>query len=252
MNAIERKQEILKILKNKEHVDVEELTKLFSVSKVTIRNDLDELGSRGLLVRTHGGAIASERSSFIRIFTETLTEYTKEKELIAKAASALIQDGDSLIIDNGSTTVHLAKFLANRRLTVATGSMLAIRELMNEESVDLIILGGMLRRYSMGTIGPMTRNCLEQFRASWLFMGASAISITDGISSSNLVEAETKQLMIRSAEKICLLADSSKFHAKAFGKVCDWSSIDYFITDKLDDKTRTVLESHGVRVIIPS
>ena len=250
MTSIERKKEIIRLIQANERVEVEELTKLFGVSKVTIRSDLDNLETRGLLVRTHGGAISPEKQNLIRFYNNTMNEFTEEKERIAKAASLLLTPGETLIIDNGSTTAHLAKYLSGKNLTVATGSLWAINELSKDDSVELIVLGGILRRYSMGTIGSLTRACLEQFHADWLFMGASSISMENGIWSSNLIESDSKQLMIRSASKVCLIADKSKMEKQAFGKICDWSDIDYFVTDYLDQKDKEKLDSLGVQVII--
>ncbi len=248
-NSFERKQEILDLLNSKESVSVEELASLFSVTKVTIRTDLDELASKGLIVRTHGGASAPENKAIARIFTTTIKENAEEKKWIAAEAAKLISPGDSIIIDNGSTTVHLTKHLKGKEVTVATGSLLAINELMNEEPVELIVLGGMLRRFSMGTIGPMTRTCLEQFHANWLFLGATAVSAKDGITCSNLVEAETKKLMIETADKVCLMVDSSKFSQKAFGRICSWKDIDILITDRISDEDYAAISSHGAKII---
>ena len=196
MNSAERKREILKILSQKESVGVEELAELFGVSRVTVRSDLDSLGSKGLLVRTHGGALSSENRNLIRMFSDTIAEKAEEKSRIAQAAAAFLHDGDTVIIDNGSTVMHVAEYLKDRNITVITGSLLAINELMKEESVELIILSGILRRYSMGAIGPLTCSTLGEIHADILFLGASAIS-EDGVWSSNLVEADTKKCMIR-------------------------------------------------------
>lgn len=249
MNGAERKKEILRILSQQESVDVEELTKLFGVSKVTVRADLDALEAKGLLIRTHGGALSAENKKFIRIFTDTLGEEAEEKERIAKSASSLISDGATVIIDTGSTTVHIAKYLRNRDITAVTGSLLVINELMNDESVELVVLSGTLRRYSMGAIGPLTKNTLEQIHADMLFLGASALA-EDGIWSSNLVEADTKKSMIKAADKICLLADGKKFSMSGLGKVAKWNEIDYFVTDSISDEMKKKLEESGVKVIL--
>ncbi len=251
MNGVERKKEILRLLSQQESVEVEELTKLFGVSKVTIRSDLDALEAKGLLIRTHGGALSAENQKLIRIFTDTMTEEAEEKERIAAAASAFIHDGHTVIIDSGSTAVHIAKYLHGRSITAVTGSLLAMNALMNDESVELIILPGMLRRYSMGAIGPLTNAALEQIHADILFMGASAVT-ADGIWSSNLVEADTKRSMIKAADKVCLLADSKKFSLRGLGKVAPWSDIDYFISDSVPAEMRKKLEDAGVKVIIAS
>ena len=238
LNSIERKQEIMKLLSTRESLDVEELATLFGVSKVTVRTDLDAMAERGLLVRTHGGAMSPEKQNLIRLISKTSSEYQDEKEKIAKAASQLIANGDAIILDNGSTTLHLAKYLSQKNLTVATGSIPAIQELMNDNTIDLIIIGGTVRRYSLGAIGPLAKACLGLLKTNWLFMGASALSI------------ETKQIMIKSADKVCLMADSKKMGASSFGKVCGWDQVDYFITDSIEDEARKTIEEQGVTIIV--
>ena len=123
MNGVERKKEILRILSQKESVDVDELTRIFGVSKVTVRSDLDSLEAKGLLIRTHGGALSAENQKLIRIFTDTMTEEAEEKERIARTASSLVHDGDTVIIDTGSTTVHIAKYLRGKNITAVTSSL---------------------------------------------------------------------------------------------------------------------------------
>lgn len=250
LNSIERKQEIMKLLSTRESLDVEELATLFGVSKVTVRTDLDAMAERGLLVRTHGGAMSPEKQNLIRLISKTSSEYKDEKEKIAKAASQLIGNGDAIILDNGSTTLHLAKYLSQKNLTVATGSIPVIQELMNDNTIDLLIIGGTVRRYSLGAIGPLAKACLGLLKTNWLFMGASALSVEEGVLCTNLIEAETKQFMIKSADKVCLMADSKKMGASSFGKVCGWDQVDYFITDGIDDEARKTIEEQGVTVII--
>ena len=248
MNAVERKREILRLLGQKESVGVDELTGLFGVSRVTVRADLDDLAGRGLLIRTHGGALSPENRSLIRMFTDTMAESADEKEDIAERAASLINDGDTVLIDSGSTTLHIVKYLKDRNITAVTGSLLAMNELMGEESVELVMLPGTLRRYSMGAIGPLTKSTLEQIHADILFLGASAVS-ESGVWSSNLVEADTKKSMMKASGKVCLLADSKKFSMKGLGRIASWEDIDYFITDSIDEALRSAIEECGTEVM---
>lgn len=250
LSSVERKSEILGILSLKESVDVEELAEHFRVSRVTIRNDLDALAEKGMLVRTHGGAIVAERKNFIRFISKTVKENSSEKDRIAREAVSLIKDGDTILLDSGSTTLNVPKYLSSSTLTVVTDSLIAAQELSDYEGIDLVVLGGMLRRSSMNLIGPMTKNCLEAINARWFLMGATAVSIEQGISTTNLVEAEVKQMMIHSADKVCLLADSSKMGKTSFGKVCDWNQIDYYITDSISDEDLAALTAKGVTVLV--
>ncbi len=250
LNSIERKQEIMKLLSTRDSLDVEELANLFGVSKVTVRTDLDSMAEKGLLVRTHGGAMSQEKQNLIRLISKTSNDCQDEKERIARAASQLINNGETIILDSGSTTLHLVKYLSQRNLTVATGSLPASQELMNDSTVELIMIGGMVRRYSLGAIGPLAKACLELLKSNWLFMGAAALSVEEGVLSTNLIEAETKQMMIKSAEKVCVLADSKKLGGSCFGKVCSWDKVDYLITDSIDDEAKKAIEAHDVKIII--
>lgn len=249
MNAVERKRHIVELLEKKESVEVAELTRLFSVSKVTARSDLDDLESRGLLVRTHGGAVAAERRDLVRLISHTINEHSDKKKKIGALAAALVKPGQNIIVDSGSTTIHLAQHIAGMPLTVITNSLLVIQRLMNAEQTELIIAGGVLRRQSMAIMGAAARRGFEQLHADLLFLGAAGFSLGQGITCSNLIEADTKQAMIRSASKVCLLVDSTKLERLALAKICDWDSIDILITDKIDTAAQAQLEALGVQVI---
>ena len=148
MNPAARKKEIISLLEQAGSVQVADLARTLKVSKVTIRSDLDEMGQRGLLVRTHGGAITAERQGSSRFVSVTINEYADEKKAIAKIAASLVKGGQSIIIDNGSTTVHVAPFVSELPITVMTSSLLVVQQLMHAEKVDLLMAGGILRRPS--------------------------------------------------------------------------------------------------------
>jgi DeoR/GlpR family transcriptional regulator of sugar metabolism len=228
---------------------VPDLATELQVSKVTIRTDLDEMAEKGLLVRTHGGAIPAEKQGSSRFIEQTLHEYTEEKKAIARLASTFVKPGQSIIIDNGSTTVHLAPFVADLAITVSTSSLLVMQELMHAEKVDLLMAGGILRRPSMGLMGNFSKEFYRNIHADWCFLGASGYSSKYGVFGTNLIEADTKQTMIQSASKVCLLVDSSKMEHLSLAKVCDWSSIHYMITDRISPEARTEIESHGVKIL---
>ena len=250
MNSLERKLKILKLLKESDFLDVNNLTKLFGVSKVTIRGDLDDLERKGMLIRTHGGAMLPENQDLIRRLSHTLEERREEKAAICRSALDLIMDGMNVIIDSGSTTVHLARMLATWRVSVITNSVLVIQELMNSPSVELFVSGGILRKPSMSLIGATASFMFEQLHADILFLGAAGFSIDKGLSGINIIEAETKRQMIKNSSTVCLLADSSKREKMFLAHVCGWDSIDYFITDYLEDADLTRLSEQGVKVVI--
>ncbi|UCF99722.1 MAG: DeoR/GlpR transcriptional regulator [Spirochaetaceae bacterium] len=238
----------MKLLEEKGKVNINRLAEEFQVTKVTIRSDIDSLETRGLLVRTHGGAVLPENHHRVRRITQTLQERRKEKEGIALVARTLIEPGSTVLIDSGSTTAILARNLKSMRLTVVTNSVLVLQELVGSETVKLLVCGGVLRKSDMALIGEIARSFYEQLNTDIVFLGANGYSVEKGISCANLIEAQTKQHMIKSAQKVCLLADSSKQNRVALAHVCDWEDIDILVTDSLSSADREALAGYGVEV----
>ncbi len=238
----------MEVLQERDYVTVEELSKVLNVSAVTIRTDLTALEKQCLLLRTHGGAMKTEKRA-TRLISTTMTEYEKEKRAIAKAASRFITEGSTIIIDSGSTTIRMLDYVQDKGITVVTNSILAIDKLKDDESVELFTLGGKIRRASMAAIGPMANATIAMVNADVYFMGATAYN-AQTITSTNMTEAELKKSMMQAAEKTVFLADSSKFGKKAFSTVCDWDSIDVFVTDHIDDSFKAFLEQKGIEVIL--
>lgn len=248
MDINARRQEILNILSQKDYATVEEFSRVLSVSAVTIRTDLSSLEEEGLLIRTHGGAMKSERKRDPRQIADTISENLEEKKAVARRASSLIKEGSTIIIDSGSTAIHLLDYIADKNITVVTNSILAMEKLKDEESVSVVFLGGNLRRESMGTIGPIANEAVKAMNVDLYFMGAAAYT-KETISSSDLVESEVKKNMMHSSDKVVFLADSSKFGKKAFSTICSWRDIDTFVTDTIDEEFRRELEERGVEVL---
>ncbi len=250
MNAVKRKIKILDVLKEKESIDVETLTTLFGISKVTARGDLDDLHKKGLVIRTHGGAMLPENLNLVRVLSNTLKEHENEKYAICKEALSFIHPDMNIIIDSGSTTIHLAKLVHSIPLSVITNSVLVLTELMNSEQVELFVAGGVLRKASLSLMGDPSSYFFSQIHADVLFLGSSGFSIDKGVSCTNIIEAQTKKQMIEHASKVVLLADSSKLEKMFIAHVCDWEKIDYFITDSMSEENKRILEQRGVSIII--
>lgn len=246
MNLSERHNEIKRILSQKNYATVDELSEELNVSKVTIRTDLSTLEQKGILSRIHGGAMIAEVTP--RLISDSLTENEDEKKHIGIAAAKLIRDDSVIILDSGSTTLRVAEALCGRSITVITNSMPVLEAVMNNENTEILFLGGSFRRNFMACTGPITRSAISHVHADYYFMGGG---YTDkGIYCSNLVEAETKQAMMKSTNRVCFVADSHKRGKAYFAHVTDWAGVDYFITDYIDEEFRLVLENKGVTVII--
>jgi DeoR/GlpR family transcriptional regulator of sugar metabolism len=251
MRAYERKLRIMKLLQSKGQVNINQLAEVLGVSRVSVRSDLDALETRGLLVRTHGGAVLPENRDLVRQISRTVHEMEAEKEAIGRLAAGLVEAGSTVLIDAGSTTAVLARFLRDKRLTVITNSIPVLQQLIGAESIELLVSGGALRRPDLALIGEVARSFYEQVHADILFLGATGFSPGKGVSCANLIEAQTKKHMLKSAERVCLLADSSKLGKNALAQVCGWEDIDVLVTDHLGSQDRAALTLHGVEIITP-
>jgi len=252
----ERRESIVEFLKKEGKIRVEELADRLKVSQVTIRKDLDVLEKRGLLERSHGSAVFSQQSRFNIAFLEKLQMQASAKELIAQAAAGYIHEGDSIILDSGTTTLSLAKALVGkfRSLFVITNSVPAALEL-TEAGYELLLVGGQVRNHSMALIGPMGLKNLENFHVDRAFMGTSGITLSHGYSTPDSLDAQMKQAMIRIADKAYVLTDSSKFGHNCMVSFARCSDIHLTLTDSgLPQKVFKEFKQHGIdiRVVGPN
>ncbi|MGL6129713.1 transcriptional regulator [Chryseobacterium artocarpi] len=248
---IPRHDEILKELDEKGHILVQDLCEKLNVSSVTIRKDLNYLESLGLLFRNHGGASKQVRYAYEKNVVEKESINVEAKQAIAKAALPLIQENDSIILASGTTMHYLARMLMGfGPLTVLTSSLRVAIELCNNPNINVIQLGGEVRKSSTSIVGSISEGILKQFSCNKLFLGVDGIDLEFGISTSNAAEAHLNQVMMECADQTVVLADSSKLNKKGFGKIASLDRVDYLITDNgisLEDQIG--LEEVGVNVI---
>ncbi len=232
MRTEERRTAILELLERQNTVQVEELSRQFEVSLVTIRKDLTDLESRGLLRRTHGGATPAHKSLWNPSFREKLHLHDASKDAIAHAALAHIEDGDTLILDAGSTTLQLARKLRGRfqSLFVLTNSMPIALEL-SDTPFEVLVLGGQMRHHSMALIGPASAFVLEAYHADKAFIGATGVSLAQGYTTPNPFEAQTKSAMVRAADRVFALVDSSKLGRATLASFAPLEDVEVLITD---------------------
>lgn len=228
----ERKSMILSLIEQRTRVDVQELCDLFQVSESTVRRDLREMEEAGLLKRTHGGAISLKTVNFEPSFLEKEISFQSEKRAIAKKAMEFIREGDTVLLDAGTTTYYLIKELtAFSRLTVVTNSLILPQDLNLHPGLDIMILGGLVRPGVLSLVGPFADKCLDIIKVDKVFIATNGIDLKEGLTTPNLLEADIKQKMIRRADEVILLADSSKFKQVSFTKFADLKDIDICITD---------------------
>lgn len=231
MFAEERKREIQKLLQAQGKVKTLALAELFEVSEPTIRRDINEMEEQGLLIRTHGGAIALDTAEKEPSFVEKSDRLQKEKEQIGRIAAAMIHDGDTVVMDTGTTTLMIARHMQAENVTVVTNSLDIAYELENKPNVEILITGGVIRWNTRAMVGPVADSALDRFRVDLAFIGANAVSIENGITTPNVGEADIKRKMIRVARKTFLVLDHTKFDRTTFSRIADLSEISGIITD---------------------
>lgn len=248
-----RRSAILQILKQNSNVSVAELSRQFKVSEVTIRKDLNILKERNLLVRTRGGAIMhSQRAQDddMNIRLKRLTHY-REKQAIGKAAAEMIKDGDTIIIDSGTTALQVACNLHKfRNLTVLTNALNVAQEVLSYKRFNVILLGGNIRNASESVVGALAESNLKMFYCDKLFLGVDSFSVENGLSTPSIEEANINQIMISRSQKVIAVFDSSKVNKRALAFITKLDNIDAVVTDDgMDRAMRTQLKSMNIDVI---
>ena len=227
-----RQAEIRKRFDERPGVTVADLAREFDVSEMTIRRDLNALEAKTHIQRTHGGAVLTERMMLEFDYRERRDHNRAAKRAIAVAARALIQPGQRLILDTGTTTLEVASLLTDgENLTVITPSLAVASELQHAAGVEVILLGGVIRRGSPDLTGPVTEHCLELFAADLAIQGADGIGIDGTIYNSDLRLARVDMLMRRTAKRSCVIADHSKIGVTALARCGSLTDVDIFITD---------------------
>lgn len=251
-NSTTRHELILNKLQENGRVMIEELSKLTGVSGVTIRKDLKLLEEKSLLFPTKGGASINNPYTIERPINEKEFIHAAEKECIAKSALSVIGENDSIIIGSGTTVFALARLLhPSKQLTVVTPAVKVTLEICHRPNVQILQLGGLIRPNSSSVAGIYAEQILEQMSCGIFFMGVDGIDLDFGISISNLAETSLDQKMIASAQRVVVLADSSKFGRRGLGRVCDFDQIQYIITDNgVNTGIVKQIEGKGVKVII--
>jgi DeoR family transcriptional regulator of aga operon len=254
MNITERHQSILQQLQEKARVDIQELSELLQVSGVTIRKDLKLLEERNLLFRTKGGASIDNPYASEKPINEKEFINVEQKKKIARAALQLTTQTDSIIIGSGTTVYELSRYLSpSKHLIVITPALKVALELYNKPNVEVLQLGGLIHRSSASAAGSFAELILEHISCDILFLGADGIDLDFGISITNINEASLNQKMINIAQKVVIMADSSKFGKRGLGRICSLDLIQYIITDGgVDDETVKLVEERGIKVIIAS
>ena len=249
-----RHKYILERLNKEGEIRVSDLCEALGVSPVTLRKDMKQLEERKLLFRTHG-SINLLNPYMTRDINVSEKEFimVDEKRRIAQRASTLVQENDAIIIASGTTVLFLAKIIMElkQQLTVLTSALNVAMALCKNPNIEIIQLGGIVRKTSTSVNGPYAQQMLPQFSCSKLFLGVDGLDLEYGCTTSNLMEANVNQYMIAAAQRTIVLADSSKFGRRGFGRICAFDKVHQIITDdKVSERFVNALESRGIEVTI--
>jgi len=238
MTKLERHEKILKLIASNSSISVNELCKLVNTSHATIRRDLAELESEGLLERFHGGAVLSSKKRFEVSFSRRINQHNVEKLKIAAAALERTEDGETIILDAGTTTLQIAKLLvkSGKHVQIITNSIAIAQETADYIDPGVTLLGGNLDWHNMSTVGLVAIEYLRTVMVDKAFIGANSVDIERGVFAVDESSAFLNRAMVASSRQVFVVCDSSKFQRIAPFKSVDLDEVDCLITDNLIDR----------------
>lgn len=247
--AEERKRKLVEYINAKRRVTVPQLCQNFSVSSATIRNDLRELDEVGQITRTHGGAIKKSKTGYEPAIDNRVSSI-EEKKLIARTALDCIDDGDTIILDTGTTTMALARILGKKKNIAVITNDLNIAILLEViDDLEVIVVGGILRKGFHCTVDHGIASLLSSISVDKAFMGANSFSLARGASTPDIAQAGIKQQMISIASKVILLCDHNKLETNSLINFASSKDIDLLITDQISSELKHRYEEVDIEVL---
>lgn len=249
----ERRAKIVKIVEEQGSATVADLSELLDVSSMTIRRDLTYLADQGRLVRSHGGAVSIRQSTTSEMRYDVKARLNlQEKRCIGALAARLVHDGETILLDSGTTTYHVAANLKDRQnLTVVTNDIKIASLLCFSPEINVLLIGGMVRPGIFSTTGPYAVEMLSQLSVDKTFLSADAVSLTRGVTNTNPDEVPIKRRMLAAGEDRFLVVDYSKFERNCLALVCDLDEVDHIITDsQIPSSAVGHLSERGIDVIV--
>lgn len=250
-----RTERILRELRQAGSISVEQLCALLGVSVATVRRDLQELEDRGLLQRTHGGAVSIEPLFYEPFrhdssFQEQIERHAEEKRRIALAAADMVQDGDTVALTAGTTTTEVVRSIRNRRgVTVVTSTINVAMELTKRKDLEVFVTGGFLRGDWFSLVGPAAGYAMSQIHVDKVFLGVNGIDVQKGLTSANSGEAAINRVMVDQAKQRIVVADRSKLGAIATYRFCGAKEVHVLITDSQAEEAQIQpFENLGIEV----
>jgi DeoR/GlpR family transcriptional regulator of sugar metabolism len=238
------------VLKYK-HVTVKDLAARMEVSEATVRRDLRELAKDGQVELVYGGATLPRRSDYS--FESKSTRNVEAKRVVGNLAAGLVEDGDHLMLDSGSTCFQMVDGLKEKRgLSVIMNSSRLVEELAAAPDINLIVLGGQYRPDRMDTVGPLAHATLDQLRGYTAFIGADGVGMEFGPAASDIESAGLYRLAVKNARETILLVDHTKFSAQSLFRIVEWDSVSRVVTDRPPGaEWEEFFDSRGIRLLLP-
>ena len=248
----ERQREIVDATLQNGRVEVSELSERFRVTTETIRRDLSELQTQRLVRRTHGGAVPWETPAFEPLLSIRQDLHDTEKRRLAQRAIAELPDTGAIIIDSGSTLTRFAEAIPEDvSLRVVTNSLLTAQVLADHESLDVIVIGGKVRKNTLAMVDSEAIAAVAPLTVDTLFISSDSASPRTGLTTPYREEAALKQAMIRAARRVVALLDHSKFTSDQFIRFAEWSDVDVFVTNtEVDAAVVGAIEATGTTVLL--
>jgi DeoR family fructose operon transcriptional repressor len=250
MNAEERRAKLLHLVQSQGFTSLPDLVELLTVSESTVRRDLDALEEDGVIKRTHGGAFYSGPTPNLPHFRQRQEAQWDKKKQIAQAAAGLIEDGDTVLLDGGSTTYELARELVGRPLQVVTNSLPVANLFNTDASTDLIIVGGYVHARTGSVQGPYASEMLKKLHVRRAVISAAGIN-DQGVYNTNRMLVETQWAMMNATDEVILVVDSSKFGHQSLAYVCELQSISSLVSDsQLNEAWQKKIAAAGVKLVL--
>lgn len=248
----QRREKILDLLKEDGFAKVIDLARLFKVTEVTIRQDLEKLESEDLIIKEHGGASIKNVEDQVRSFSLHRQENLEQKSAIAQKCLEFIENGDTIILDSGSTTTEIAKKIKGfKQLTVITNALNIALLLGVDPDIEVIMTGGEFKPPTLSLTGQKAADFFKGLNVQKLFLATAGISLKSGLTYPSISDLVVKKAMIDAAEVTYLVADSTKMGKNALASLGALSLIDYIITDdKIEEKHKQVFRDNEIEVII--
>ncbi len=246
MLAEARRRLLLGLIAQRGFATLEDLVASVGVSESTVRRDLDALDLTGAIKRTHGGAVCTGEVRSMPSLDERVASLPTEKKAIGQAAAALVHDGDTVLLDGGTTTLEVARALVGRPVQVVTNSLPIAGLLSASKENDLILIGGYVYPRTEVALGPLAIATMRGIRVRLVIMGAGGI-VADGVYNSNSILVETEREMMACGQEVVIVADHTKFGRLSLTRLCGLEEIHRVVVDQgLTHEFREMLESKGV------